>query len=88
MPALLLPVQYLTSTPAFYGTKLAAKEQLVQQIRRASEQFGFFQIINHAVPTELQNAVLQHSSEFFNLPLGTKEKYSKGGNTQQMISGA
>jgi len=71
---------YLTSTSAFYGTKIAAKEQLVQQIRRACEQFGFFQLINHAIPTDLQDAVLQHSSEFFNLPLEAKEKYNQGGN--------
>ncbi|CAG8188984.1 unnamed protein product [Penicillium nalgiovense] len=60
----------------FYAND-STKEDLIHQIRRACEQFGFFQLINHAIPTELQTAVLQHSSEFFNLPLETKEKYNQ-----------
>ncbi|CAG8260614.1 unnamed protein product [Penicillium nalgiovense] len=60
----------------FYAND-STKEDLIHQIRRACEQFGFFQLINHAIPTELQTAVLQHSSEFFNLPLEAKEKYNQ-----------
>ncbi|KAJ5464234.1 hypothetical protein N7475_007369, partial [Penicillium sp. IBT 31633x] len=61
----------------FYGTDPIAKETLIQQIRQACEQFGFFQLINHAIPADLQNAVLQQATEFFNLPLETKEKYDQ-----------
>ncbi|OQE38428.1 hypothetical protein PENCOP_c008G08252 [Penicillium coprophilum] len=52
-------------------------KDLVDQIKQACEQFGFFQLINHPIPTELQTAVLKHSSEFFNLPLETKEEYNQ-----------
>ncbi|KAJ6191541.1 hypothetical protein N7519_001562 [Penicillium mononematosum] len=60
----------------FYAND-STKDDLIHQIQQACEQFGFFQLINHAIPTELQAAVLQHSSEFFNLPLETKEKYNQ-----------
>ncbi|KUM57278.1 hypothetical protein ACN42_g9908 [Penicillium freii] len=60
----------------FYAND-STKEDLIHQIQQACEQFGFFQLINHPIPTELQTAVLQHSSEFFNLPLETKEKYNQ-----------
>ncbi|KAJ5428431.1 Oxoglutarate/iron-dependent dioxygenase [Penicillium cf. griseofulvum] len=56
-------------------------KDLIHQIKQACEQFGFFQLINHAIPTELQTAVLKHSKEFFNLPLETKEKYDQGNTT-------
>ena len=69
--------QYLTSAIAFCAND-STKEDLIHQIQQACEQFGFFQLINHAIPTELQAAVLQHSNEFFNLPLETKEKYNQG----------
>ncbi|CAI7616515.1 unnamed protein product [Penicillium glandicola] len=59
----------------FYAND-STKEDLIQQIKQACEQFGFFQLINHPIPTKLQTAVLQHSKEFFNLPLETKEKYN------------
>lgn len=63
---------------AFYGADRLAKEQLVDEIRQACERFGFFQLINHGIPTDIQTAVLKHSSEFFNLPLEHKEKYNQG----------
>jgi isopenicillin N synthase-like dioxygenase len=69
--------KYLT-LPAFYTND---KKDLINQIKQACEQFGFFQLINHAIPTDLQTAVLQHSKEFFNLPVETKEKYDQGNTT-------
>ncbi|KAE8411054.1 hypothetical protein BDV36DRAFT_99278 [Aspergillus pseudocaelatus] len=61
----------------FYGPEGAAKEQLVNELRQACMEFGFFQLINHAIPASLQESVLQQSKEFFELPTPTKEKYSK-----------
>ncbi|KAJ5780386.1 Oxoglutarate/iron-dependent dioxygenase [Penicillium paradoxum] len=59
----------------FYSTNPTAKEALIDQIRQACSQFGFFQLINHPIPTSLQTAILHQSTEFFNLPLETKQKY-------------
>ncbi|OGM47336.1 hypothetical protein ABOM_003850 [Aspergillus bombycis] len=61
----------------FYGPEGAAKDQLINQLRDACKEFGFFQLINHAVPACLQESVLQQSKEFFDLPTSIKEKYSQ-----------
>ncbi|KAJ5910347.1 Oxoglutarate/iron-dependent dioxygenase [Penicillium tannophilum] len=62
---------------AYYGTDTEAKQQLVQEVRDACKQFGFFQLVNHAIPTDLQQQVLEQSKDFFKLPLETKQKYDK-----------
>ncbi|KAL4889432.1 putative oxidoreductase [Aspergillus ambiguus] len=61
----------------FYGPECSAKENLVREVRQACEEFGFFQLVNHAIPSDLQQSILKQSREFFNLPIGIKEKYSK-----------
>lgn len=63
---------------ASHGPESPAKEQLVSELRQACMEFGFFQLINHAIPASLQESVLHQSKEFFGLPTPTKEKYSKG----------
>ncbi|CAG8025778.1 unnamed protein product [Penicillium olsonii] len=62
---------------AFYGANEVAKEHLVQQIRQACERFGFFQLINHGIPADIQAAVLKHSTDFFSLPTEVKERYDQ-----------
>lgn len=52
--------------------------ELIEQIQRACEQFGFFQLINHEVRPSLQEQVIKQCKELFNLPLEVKEKYGKG----------
>jgi len=47
-------------------------------VKEACEEHGFFQLVNHKVPVELQEAIIQQSKEFFKLPLDVKEKYDKG----------
>ncbi|GAB4827745.1 hypothetical protein Ancab_034631 [Ancistrocladus abbreviatus] len=41
---------------------------LVQEIARACEEYGFFQIINHGVPIDLCNNVLNAITAFFHMP--------------------
>ncbi|KAK6823103.1 hypothetical protein RU639_005958 [Aspergillus parasiticus] len=64
----------------FYGPEGTAKERLINELRQACQEFGFFQLTNHTVPASLQESVLQQSKEFFELPISTKEKYNKGLN--------
>ncbi|KAL4965000.1 isopenicillin N synthase family dioxygenase [Aspergillus stella-maris] len=64
----------------FYGPDSAAKENLVRELRQACEEFGFFQLINHGIPSALQDSILAQSQDLFNLPLDVKEKYSKDTN--------
>ncbi|KAE8379817.1 hypothetical protein BDV26DRAFT_258632 [Aspergillus bertholletiae] len=61
----------------FYGPEGAAKEQLVNELRQACEEFGFFQLINHGIPASLQESVFQQSKDFFGLPASAKERYNK-----------
>ncbi|RAH75894.1 putative oxidoreductase [Aspergillus japonicus CBS 114.51] len=61
----------------FYGPESPAKERLISELRQACKEYGFFQLINHAVPAELQESVMRHSQDFFALPIETKEKYGK-----------
>jgi isopenicillin N synthase-like dioxygenase len=63
---------------AFYGSDDSKKAALVEKIREACERFGFFQLINHEVPSTLQQQVIKQSKELFELPLEIKEKYGKG----------
>jgi isopenicillin N synthase-like dioxygenase len=64
--------------PAFYGLECAAKENLVKELKHACQEFGFFQLVNHSVSSDLQESILHQSKEFFDLPIKVKEKYSKG----------
>ncbi|KAJ5110659.1 hypothetical protein N7532_001194 [Penicillium argentinense] len=61
----------------FYGTNESQKSTLIELLRHACEQFGFFQLFNHGITESLQQDVLQQSKEFFELPLEVKEKYNK-----------
>src|SRR5579871_3493886 len=47
-------------------------DEVVRQVRYACENIGFFQIINHGVPPELQKAVFQASKKMFQLPMSDK----------------
>lgn len=55
-----------------------SKEQLVQRVQQACESFGFFQLINHGIPEELQNSVIEQTKKLFSLPPDMKERYDKG----------
>lgn len=47
---------------------------IVQQVADACKDYGFFQVINHEVPLEAVERVLEVAKEFFNLPVEEKLK--------------
>ncbi|KAL4946061.1 hypothetical protein BDV06DRAFT_218767 [Aspergillus oleicola] len=61
----------------FYGPDSEAKDNLVKELRQACEDFGFFQIVNHTIPSDLQESILDQNKLLFQLPIDVKEKYSK-----------
>jgi isopenicillin N synthase-like dioxygenase len=63
---------------AYYSTDIEAKENLILEVRNACEKFGFFQLVNHAIPANLQQQVFEQTKNFFEIPLETKQKYDKG----------
>ncbi|EXJ84160.1 hypothetical protein A1O3_04827 [Capronia epimyces CBS 606.96] len=62
---------------AFHSDNPAAKIDLVNQVRDACLEKGFFQITNHGVSEELQAAIFEQSRDFFSLPMEEKEAYDK-----------
>jgi isopenicillin N synthase-like dioxygenase len=62
----------------FYGGDEAAKTQLVNDVRECCLHNGFFQIIGHRVPAQVQNEVLESLKAFFSLSQAEKEKVHKG----------
>ncbi|PSR86012.1 Protein DOWNY MILDEW RESISTANCE like [Actinidia chinensis var. chinensis] len=50
-------------------------EDLIQQIIKASQEYGFFQLTNHGVSEELMQDVLVVGKEFFDLPVKEKERF-------------
>ncbi|BCR86035.1 isopenicillin N synthase family dioxygenase [Aspergillus chevalieri] len=65
----------------FYGEDSAAKAKLVESIKGCCLYNGFFQIIGHRVPIELQQAVMRCTKRFFEMPLEQKLKIDKNNNT-------
>ncbi|XP_004292202.1 PREDICTED: hyoscyamine 6-dioxygenase-like isoform X2 [Fragaria vesca subsp. vesca] len=49
------------------------RAELIKQVTRAAQEFGFFQLINHGVPDTLLDKVLNVANEFFELPGEDKE---------------
>ncbi|KAJ9138231.1 Oxoglutarate/iron-dependent dioxygenase [Pleurostoma richardsiae] len=60
-----------------YSTDEAAQRQVIEQIRQACLEHGFFQLINHGVPSELVDGILAQSDKLFDLPHDVKKRYSK-----------
>ncbi|KAH0666932.1 hypothetical protein KY285_028138 [Solanum tuberosum] len=50
---------------------------IAEQIIKASQDYGVFQVINHGVPQELIGDVLKVCDEFFKLPIEDLEKYTE-----------
>ncbi|EXB51040.1 Flavonol synthase/flavanone 3-hydroxylase [Morus notabilis] len=53
------------------------EENLVCRIAEASREWGFFQAVNHGIPTEVIRRLQEAGTEFFGLPQEEKEVYAK-----------
>ncbi|GFP99376.1 flavonol synthase/flavanone 3-hydroxylase [Phtheirospermum japonicum] len=54
------------------------KKETVEMIKKASSEYGFFQIENHGVPQDLMSRAIQLSKTFFAFPAEEKLNYSPG----------
>lgn len=52
----------------------SSPDELHRRVREACATWGFFQVVNHGVSSELLDRVQIVSKQFFELPLETKEK--------------
>ena len=53
-------------------------EKVVDEIARAAETLGFFQVVNHGVPLELLESLKDAAHTFFSLPPEKKAVYCTG----------
>ncbi|OAY48632.1 scopoletin 8-hydroxylase-like [Manihot esculenta] len=53
-------------------------DQVVEEIVRAAENLGFFQVVNHGVPVELLESLKETAHNFFGQPPEKKAIYHKG----------
>ncbi|PSS14010.1 Hyoscyamine 6-dioxygenase [Actinidia chinensis var. chinensis] len=51
------------------------RADLIQQIMKACQDFGLFQVINHGVSEELMDDTMNLFKEFFNMPAEEKAEY-------------
>lgn len=50
-----------------------AARQVVDDVRHACMTTGFFSLVGHGIPREMQDGVLNAAKRFFDLPLAEKE---------------
>lgn len=72
------PVEIVNTIPVIDLGKAKGDERpaVVQQLMKAFEEYGFFQIINHGVPEKLMEEAMKVSKELFSLPAEEKERYA------------
>ena len=51
-----------------------AAEQILNDIRRACQTTGFFQIVGHGISRQLQQSIFDAAASFFALPFDEKKK--------------
>nr|ACN40802.1 unknown [Picea sitchensis] len=71
------PLQVQQSLPVIDLSGLEEIDQrfkIVRQLAQASQEWGFFQIINHGIPLSLLESVKRISQDFFELSLEEKRK--------------
>ncbi|KAL7449164.1 hypothetical protein ACHAWC_001253 [Mediolabrus comicus] len=51
--------------------------ELLHQIRHACTTWGFFQLLNHGIPSQLIESYREHKAKFFDMPYETKLKLKR-----------
>ncbi|XVE85163.1 hypothetical protein DITRI_Ditri17bG0069400 [Diplodiscus trichospermus] len=57
---------------------------VVEQVSKACEEYGFFQIINHGIPQELCDRMMAAITDFFELPPEEKAPFFTTDHTKQI----
>ncbi|XP_048138117.1 uncharacterized protein LOC115732940 [Rhodamnia argentea] len=57
------------------GCRDSRRQDVVDELRRASETWGFFQIVNHGVPAAVMDGMLEAVTQFHEQPEGVKREW-------------
>ncbi|GER52281.1 2-oxoglutarate (2OG) and Fe(II)-dependent oxygenase superfamily protein [Striga asiatica] len=58
------------------------RKRIVEQVKIASEEWGFFQVVNHGVPQDVMDGMICGVRSFMELPVEEKRKYYTRDNTR------
>lgn len=53
------------------------RDNVIDDVRRACRVYGFFQLVGHGIPLDLQEKMIDCSKTFFDLPLEEKKKVGR-----------
>ncbi|CBI30185.3 unnamed protein product, partial [Vitis vinifera] len=51
------------------------RSQVLKSIANACEEYGFFQLVNHGIPSDIISSMIDVSQRFFDLPMEERAKY-------------
>ncbi|XP_068342279.1 probable 2-oxoglutarate-dependent dioxygenase SLC1 isoform X1 [Pyrus communis] len=51
------------------------RPQVIKSLANACEQYGFFQLVNHGIPSDITSSMTDVSTRFFELPFEERAKY-------------
>ncbi|KAM3356527.1 1-aminocyclopropane-1-carboxylate oxidase [Capsicum galapagoense] len=60
-------------------------KEIVDKVRDASETWGFFQVVNHGIPTSVLDKTLQGTRQFFEQDTEVKKQYYTRDTTKRVI---
>ncbi|XVF79351.1 hypothetical protein PTKIN_Ptkin14bG0214800 [Pterospermum kingtungense] len=60
-------------------------DQVAEEIVRAAETLGFFQVVNHGVPVDLLESLKDTAHNFFSLPTEKKAVYRRGASPTPLV---